>query len=167
MNELLLPTVSKRYSQGDGPTAYQDFLAWMDQKTDIVKETAVGSGTPAATSGYRRVTFSASGTPMWGTCWGNKFTYDSRWSCILRHAVDNEAIYNDIIANKRQVLFKITYIGNGASYVSLTRNGYVSSAYGPYNGCTLSECIYYDFQLGRIMRTQPLAAVGGQPFALS
>lgn len=113
-----------------------------------------------ASGAYDRVymygTSSVSGT-MWGTPYGNKMTWDSTFCRVIQHAFPTQDLYNDFIANgsNRVVCFVRSPITSMSNYISLTRNGYTSSTYSTFSGCTITQFIYYDNNSGRVMTYDP------------
>ena len=109
---------------------------------------------------YNRVymygTASVSGT-MWGTPYGNKMTWDSSFCRVIQHCFPTQALYNDFIANttNRVVCLVRSATATGTGYVSLTRNGYTSSSYTSFTGCTITQFIYFDPNTSRVMTYNP------------
>lgn len=110
---------------------------------------------------YNRVymygTASVSGT-MWGTSYGNKMTWDSSFFRVIQHCFPTQALYNDFIAstnNSRVVCLVRSATATGTGYVSLARNGYTSSAYASFTGCTITQFIYFDPNTSRVMTYNP------------
>ncbi len=118
---------------------------------------------------YNRVymygTASVSGT-MWGTSYGNKMTWDSSYCRVIQHCFPTQALYNDFIAstnNSRVVCLVRSATASGTGYVSLTRNGYTSSAYSSFTGCTITQFIYYDPNTSRVMTYNPSLGASSTP----
>ena len=109
---------------------------------------------------YNRVymygTSSVSGT-MWGTPYGNKMTWDSTFCRVIQHCFPTQALYNDFIANttNRVVCLVRSATATGTGYVSLARNGYISSSYQSFPGCTITQFIYFDPNTSRVMTYNP------------
>lgn len=117
---------------------------------------------------YNRVymygTSSLIGT-LWGTPYGNKMTWDSTFCRVIQHAFPTQALYNDFIANStnRVVCLVRSATATGTGYISLNRNGYTSSSYNSYTGCTITQFIYYDPNTERVMTYNPSLGASSTP----
>jgi len=105
---------------------------------------------------YMYSTAALSGT-LWGTPYGNKMTWDSSFCRVIQHAFPTQALYSDFIANpgNRVVCLVRSATASGSGYVSLSRNGYTSSSYGSFTGCTVTQFIYFDPVTQRVMTYNP------------
>lgn len=69
---------------------------------------------------------------MWGTPYRNFATYDSSWNRIVQHALPDKVTFDYQVANNLTVIALIDYAEGKPSYISYTRNGFTSTAYGSY-----------------------------------
>lgn len=111
---------------------------------------------PNGTEGYCRTTMTSPSGNMWGTPWGNRFTYDSVMGRVAQHCFPTIDLLNENVTGKRIVVFKLHYLGSNPSYVSLSRNGYASYTYGTFNGSQALDFLYFDSTVGKVMRVNPL-----------
>lgn len=147
---MLEAMLSKK--KGDGVN-YTNFLAAISGYQEITSGNTVGTA-----EGYRKLTMASPGGTMWGTPWGNRFTYDSQITRVAQHCLPDITTLNETIGSRRVVLFKFHYIASQSSYVSLARNNYTSLAYGTFNGQQVLDFLYYDAARGEVMRVNPLLA---------
>lgn len=105
-------------------------------------------------NGYSTVVNATGGT-MWGSPYGTRVTYDSIIRHAIRHMYPSEAMFLKAASNNRLVAFTRTAFSSYPSYISVTRNGYTSVAYTSYQGCLLTDFVYYDEDTGYVMRYNP------------
>lgn len=163
MLDLLLLTGKKKNGQ-TLPTPASPILTYADWVSY-----ANAQNVPALTGGsnyrnqldpngvYVRITFDANSGTMWGTPWGDNLTYDSSVGRSVVHCLPGQAIVNESLTNKRIMLAKVKGIGTKPGFNALNRNGYTSSAYGSFTGTQIIDFLYWDNNLGQVMRVNPLA----------
>lgn len=122
--------------------------------------TLMNSGSPFNTyntntlNGYSTVINTVGGT-MWGSPYGTRVTYDSRIHYAIRHMYPSESMFLTAASKNRLVAFTRTTFISYPSYLSVTRNGYTSTSYGSFQGCLLTDFVYYDEDTGYVMRYNP------------
>lgn len=134
-----------------GDIDYNSFVSSISSLAVI----ADGAG-PREAEGYRKITMRTPTGTMWGTPYGNKNTYDSVVTRVAQHCFPDTIVLNENVAKTRLVVFKFHYLGQGSGYVSLNRNGYLSSSYGNFGGSQVLDFIYFDVANGCAMRCNPL-----------
>jgi len=135
---------------------YQQFL---DMSANLPVHNIAGSFDQ--TSGARILSFESQ-TPvnrtLWGSPYGTYFTYDSGGDNVVNHSCPDRDVYNELVLSKRRTVALCKFEGNLPSFVSVDRNGYVSSSYGSFGGYSISKFVYWDYKLSKMMQVNPFAA---------
>lgn len=145
--------ISNGKSRSSGVT-YAKFLEYL-ASTNVFEQSP--AGLIDSVSRYIKIKIPAAFTGiMWGTPYLNYLTYDSAANRIAQHAFPTQAITTDNQTNLRYVMLKYNYVGSRSGYQGVTRNGYVSSTYGSFNGGFCDDFIYWDAGNNCMMRYNPL-----------
>ena len=103
---------------------------------------------------------------MRGSSWASVFTgtVESTPCRVVQHGLPSQAVFNDQIANGRQMFVRIS-AGTIQPYVGVARNGYTSGSWGEDTAPDkCDEIIYWDGS--QAMRMQPALGLGPTPYAL-
>lgn len=98
------------------------------------------SATPELVGNYRMVAAAATAGRLYGTAHLEHFTNDSFGDKMVRHALPDQATFDDQVASSRHMQVAFTNPGDQTVFNSVTRNGYTSFAYAlesPARRCTL------------------------------
>lgn len=144
MFELLLLSKPK----ADTGVSYASFL-------NKIAAMPVMANIAGTTSGYYKTIPTVLSSQMWGTSYKSYFTYDSTLQQAVRHAFPDFNLFNDSVTNRRYCAIRILYVGYLSPYLATNRNGYLSKAYGGYNGTKAVSFIYYDNTTGKMMQYSP------------
>jgi len=126
---------------------------------------------PAGNGSYRSTAKNTNPawTSMTGTSWGpasaNGFSRAvTSVSGAATHGVTSQAIIDAQVAAGREMFFKVTAFGTSANVISLTRNGFTSTAGIATNPrVRLDEIRYFDPALGPVL-VDPFNGTGPAPF---
>lgn len=132
-------------SAGNQGKTYDDFVAHI---TALAAGGIRGWATNSATSAdaYRTTAAAASGT-MYGTSWVSYLFFQFAPCRLIQHGLPSATVFNDQVANGRQVFFRIVDATPQYVFSSLARNGYTSQfldAGEPSPTVTCTEIIYWD-----------------------
>lgn len=120
----------------------KSYDAWLIHIASLTTNVSTGSAYPSTSSIISRVNGISESGVMWGTPYGQYYTYDSSYSRIIQHAMPS---YSDFInyAVGREVVVYSVYAGDLEEVYDLNRNNYISNAYGPFGGCYLNYMLYW------------------------
>lgn len=144
--------------QNATPTVYDRFKTWATSQGYPV---ANDNDAPRNNADYsqRRVInmFNGAMGTMWGSPWNANFTDDSTWARAIQHAMPNQSVFDDQSLNSRVVVSSLVFVGNVQTY-ALDRNGYASLPYPAFPSVQMTEVIYWDPNLSKVMRSVPYTA---------
>ena len=153
-------------SAGLGYPEFQAHIATQATEGPLAWNTVLGTGN----MGARRVTAAAATGSMVGTPWapgGTGALYGSVLARVIRHSLPSLVVFNDQIANGREVLIRMAGSSGTIEAFALSRNGYTSAgAYDDVDGLgyfAVTELIYWDGT--QAQRMLPSAQSGPTPYS--
>lgn len=101
---------------------------------------------------------------MTGSSWMSPYSNAiSSVARIVQHSLPSPAVYDQQIADGRQIYLDVTPTSTMGPYAALARNGFTSSAGAEASGRTCSRVLYYDAVTGP-MQMNPNAGTGPTPY---
>lgn len=154
-------------NRGRGPSGptYAQFQAHI---ATLATEGVAVSNANQPAGAYRVVPLNNGQGAMFGSSWASVFPRDGAGSAaanrVIQHGLPSEVVYLAQTAASRELFFRRVDSGT-SSFVSLDRNGYVSSADagGPFSASQCTDLIYWDGTGAQ--RMNPSTGTGPTPYS--